>query len=137
MFSSKHVLPDCSYLCVQGNKIVVTYNRGSRHNIKLWQEAIVEAHSNTCSRRRKARPWGSCYMLTTSKLLQAGSRGKQGVYSECVIRSAVGNCSVQPSSRWERSQRECARVAVRLSNHCFAAAWPKRRKCQCKGCARR
>lgn len=35
---------------------------------------------------------------------------------------------MQPSSRWEWSQRECARVAVRLSSNCFAAAWPKRKE---------
>lgn len=47
-------------------------------------------------------------MLTISKIPHANSQrvSQQLVYYKCVIKSALGNCFVQPYLTWEWSQSE-------------------------------
>lgn len=75
---------------------LVIFSIVALHHITGWD--CFEAQSSTHSRCRNAHPWGSCFMLTISKIPHANSQrvSQQLVYYKCVIKSALGNCFVQP-----------------------------------------
>lgn len=84
-----------AYFCLQRNKIKVTRSKGSRQSIELWREARVEAQSNACCRRNKARPRGRCCTLSTSEMSH-GSCREEAAYDQRIIEPAPGNWFTQP-----------------------------------------